>query len=283
MKTVVLLTVLNFAFFGLANNGEDEKTTSQINTTDEKGRKQGKWILLGKDKPELGYPSDGKISEGDYLNDRKNGTWIIYFKDGVTPKVIGEFVNNRPNGSFQKFYPNGNLKEESTFEDQRYVGVVKRYGVDGALIYQAIYNKAGLESGEVKYFYDNGKPMFFYTAENGSPIGEATRFWNNGEVKEKVKFNAEGKWLTSSGIIPQTKPLVNENKPEGKQAPMLDENVDSYKPNSYNIILNENKEVWMEGEFKNKILWDGKLYIYDSDGLLMKVEVYKEGDRKSVV
>lgn len=279
MKTIVLLTVIHFAFFGLATNGDDENMTSKINTTDEEGRKQGKWIYYGKDKPELGYPSDGKISEGEYLNDRKNGKWIIYYKDGITPKVIGEFVNNRPNGSFQNFYPNGNLKEEATFVNQRYIDTVKRYSVTGQLTYHAVYNKAGLENGEVKYYYDNGKPMFFYTAINGTPIGKATRFWNNGKVKEEIEFNSEGKWLASSGTIPNTKPEfdIKKDNHERKQAPKLTSNKDSYQPNGYNIVLNKDKEIWMEGEFKNKILWDGRLYIYDSDGLLLKIEVYKEG------
>jgi antitoxin component YwqK of YwqJK toxin-antitoxin module len=33
----------------------------------------------------------------------------------------------------------------------------------------------------------------------------------------------------------------------------------------------------MEGNFKGGQLWDGRHYIYDEDGLLLKVEVYKNG------
>jgi antitoxin component YwqK of YwqJK toxin-antitoxin module len=33
----------------------------------------------------------------------------------------------------------------------------------------------------------------------------------------------------------------------------------------------------MEGDFKDGRLFDGRLYIYDEDGLLLKVEVYKDG------
>lgn len=277
MKTILIFAILHMALFAIANSGGDEIPTSQVNTTDEQGRKQGKWIYFGKDQPEKGYPNDGKIAEGTYKNDRKNGKWIIYYKDGVTPKIIGEFVNNRPNGSFQKFYPNGNLKEEATFEGQRYIDTLKRYSVDGVLTYQAKYNEAGLETGEVKYFYDNGSPEFFYTAENGAPTGEATRFWNNGDIKENIIFNKEGEWKTSSGVIPQTNPLLEEDKSALKKAPKYNVDQGSYKSNGYNIIYNKSKEIWMEGEFKNETLWDGRLYIYDNDGLLLKVEVYKEG------
>lgn len=277
MKSILIFALLHVALFGLANNGEEENLTSKINTTDKEGRKQGKWIFFGKDQPEKGYPSDGKISEGVYKNDRKNGKWIIYYKDGVTPKVIGEFVNNRPNGQFQKFYPNGNLKEEATFIGQRYIDTLKRYSVDGVLTYQANYNDAGLETGVVKYFYNNGSPEFIYYAENGTPVGKATRYWSNGDIKEELKFSKEGQWLTSSGVIPKTNPLIEKDKSNLKEAPKFEGVKKNYKPNGYNIIYNKMNEIWMEGEFKNLQLWDGRLYIYDNDGLLMKVEVYKEG------
>jgi hypothetical protein len=33
----------------------------------------------------------------------------------------------------------------------------------------------------------------------------------------------------------------------------------------------------MDGQFKNSRLWDGKLYVYDSEGILLKIEIWKEG------
>ena len=33
----------------------------------------------------------------------------------------------------------------------------------------------------------------------------------------------------------------------------------------------------MDGEFKNGKLYNGKLYIYDENGLLEKIEIYKKG------
>ena len=68
------------------------------NETDENGLKQGMWTIWGHMKPEKGYPEDGKIEEGPYKDDRKNGEWVKYHKDGKTPRLIGVYVNNRPNG-----------------------------------------------------------------------------------------------------------------------------------------------------------------------------------------
>ena len=49
------------------------------------GKKQGKWIYLGKDRPTSGYPAEGKIEEGSYIDDRKEGEWVKYHSDGETP------------------------------------------------------------------------------------------------------------------------------------------------------------------------------------------------------
>ena len=45
----------------------------------------------------------------------------------------------------------------------------------------------------------------------------------------------------------------------------------------YHKTYNENKDILMDGEFKGGKLWEGKHYIYDENGLLEKIEVYKEG------
>lgn len=278
MKNLLTLVILHFAFLGIANNGENDNVSTEVNTTDEEGRKQGRWIILGKDQPEKGYPSEGKIYEGFYKDDRKNGKWTTYFKDGVTPKVIGEYKNNRPNGKFQKFYPNGELQEVGTFAGQSYVDTLKRFNLEGVLVYKANYNKNGQKSGEVTYFYDNGNPEFVYTAKNGTPIGKATRFWNNGEVKEEISYNYKGSVLETSGILESTKPILIEKELNSKKAPLASKKYKGFdKQNGYNTIYDKKDNLWMEGDFKNGKLWDGRLLIYDKDGLLLRIEVYKNG------
>ena len=43
------------------------------------------------------------------------------------------------------------------------------------------------------------------------------------------------------------------------------------------MVYNKNDEIWMDGTFRNGSLWDGKVYEYDIDGIIMKVKVYKKG------
>lgn len=267
----------------VALGSNDEQDDPKINQKDEEGKKQGKWIFFGKDQPEKGYPMEGKISEGTYKNDRKNGRWTMYYKDGETPKIEGEFVNNRPNGPFVRYHPNGQIKEMGTFNKRRYTDSLKRFNEDGIVVYESSYNEAGKEAGTVKYFHDNGNPEFVYEAKNGIPTGKATRYWPNGDIKEEIVYAADGTVKETSGEVERINPPVNVEKPgddNAKKAPKPS-GVSDFKPDDYNKVYNEDKELWMEGDFKDGRLWDGRLYIYDEDGLLLKVEVYKEGNYHS--
>ena len=50
-----------------------------------------------------------------------------------------------------------------------------------------------------------------------------------------------------------------------------------FLPNGYNKVYNDDDEIWQDGIFKDGKLHDGKVYVYDRDGILLKVKVYKAG------
>lgn len=287
MKSYILLLTLLFSFSGVFASDsavlklvDDDQDEPKINQVDDQGRKQGKWIFLGKDQPEKGYPDDGKISEGPFKDDRKNGEWTMYYKDGVTPKTKGVFKNNRPNGPFIRYHQNGKPREIGTFSKRKYSDSLIRFNEKGVKVYDAKYDESGKESGEVKHYHDNGKPQFVYTAKQGVPTGKAYRYWPNGDVKEELVYAEDGSIEETSGVIERVNPSVKVENPSSepaKKAPKPDTSIDDFEPNGYNKIRNDDLELWQEGDFKNGQLWDGRLYVYDEDGLLLKVEVYKEG------
>lgn len=278
------LYIIVLLFFSLGNvssaqNGANkEEPVEPLNQVDENGLKQGVWVYFGKDQPEKGYPMDGKISEGGFLDDRKDGVWIIYFKDGVTPRTQGTFKNNRPNGPFIKYHQNGQIKEQGTFSQKKYVDSLARFNAEGTKTYQASFNESGNEDGTVTYYHDNGQPELIYTANNGKPNGKATRYWPNGDVKEEIVYAEDGSIAETSGVIEMTSPVVeiSDIDKDAKDAPKFKGEGD-FEPNGYNKVFNDDKELWMDGDFKNGQLWNGRLYVYDEDGLLLKVEAYKKG------
>lgn len=258
-----------------------EQQNKGINVTDANGKKQGKWVYFGKDRPDLGFPVDGKIEEGSYKDDRKEGEWIKYHHDGVTPRLRGYYINNRPQGEYVKYHPNGKVKEKGSFERNKYIDSLTRYTSTGQLEYQAVYNEEGKENGKVKYYYPNGQLEFEYTSNNGNPVGKAVRYYENGDVKEILEYSADGtvmKREEKEMVHPSVKivdPSASKEKapkaaaPRTKGVPFL--------PQGYNKVYNNNDEIWLDGIFKNGNLWEGKVYEYDKDGILLKVKVFKEG------
>lgn len=268
----------NISFGAIATIGDQD---GKINQKDNVGKKQGKWVFLGKDRPTEGFPSEGKVEEGDFVDDRKEGFWIKYYNDGITPKLKGYYKNNRPEGEYVKLSPNGTVVEKGNFVRGKYIDSLVRYNADGTLAYQGFYNELGKEEGKIKYFYPNGQLEFEYTSENGTPKGKATRYHENGDIKEIIQFGDAGQ-VVSSERKEMVNPPVRVNNPTvSKELAPAVSNPNTkgakFNANGYNKLYNANHEIWQDGEFKNSRLWDGKVYEYDRDGILLKVRVFKNG------
>ncbi len=245
------------------------------------GKKQGKWVYFGKDRPEEGYPAEGKVEEGSYIDDRKEGEWVKYHNDGSTPKLKGTYENNRPSGPYVKFWPDGKVREEGEFTKNKYKGNLKRFHKNGVLEYESNYNGEGKEQGTVKYYYANGQEEFVYESQNGVATGKAVRYYENGDVKEIIYFSADGnveksdqKEMISS---PVNHVVLDKNTEAAPKIGVPRTKGASFKANGYNKVYNEDDEISQDGDFRNSRLWDGKVYVYDSDGILLKVKVFKKG------
>lgn len=282
-----LRLVLSLSFFiltsGLAlassivNSDQDDKNKPRNSS----GEKHGRWVYFGKDRPEEGYPEEGKIEEGEYKNDRKEGQWIKYYNDGVTPKLKGVYKNNRPEGDYEKINSKGIVIEKGTFVKGKYLDTLTRWHDDGSLKYKGVHNENGNEEGTVKFFYPNGQVEFEYTAKNGVASGKAVRYWENGDIKEVIYYGANGivekseyHEMVSPAVVVKD-PGASREKPPVIPQPRT--KGAKFQPNGYNKVYNTNDEIWQDGEFRNGTLWDGKVYEYDRDGILLKVKVFKEG------
>jgi antitoxin component YwqK of YwqJK toxin-antitoxin module len=261
--------------------------SAQVNQNDEinkrsaDGKKQGKWIYYGQDRPSEGFPAKGKIEEGEYKDDRRVGLWIMYYNDGITPKLKGVYNNNRPSGKYVKYHANGRIKEIGNFDDGVYSDSLKRYHPNGKLEYEASYNSTGKENGKVKFFYPNGQVEYEYTSLNGVASGKATRYYENGDVKEMIEYNGDGS-LKNSVEKEMERPKVQVTNPTvaAETAPKITKPIvknGKFQPNGYNKVYNVEGEIWQDGDFKEGKLFNGKVYVYDRDGILLKVKVFKNG------
>lgn len=249
-----------------------------LNRVDALGRKQGYWIYYGKQRPESGIEPDGKVEEGAFSNDEKNGEWIKYHPDGKTPKLIGTYKNNHPTGDYRKFYTTGKLKEKGTFIRNQFADSLKRYHENGVLEYEAWYNANGKEDGTVNYYFANGQLEFTYTAHNGVQKGVAYRYYKSGEIKEVVHYAADGS-VAKTENFDEKQAIVTGKSARKAPDPGSKPNTKGVKwqPNGYNKVYNSDNEIWLDGIFRDGKLWEGKSYQYDSDGILIKVELFKYG------
>lgn len=245
------------------------------------GKRTGKWVYTGADKPSSGISKTGKVEEGIYVEGRKEGVWTKYHKDGKTPKLKGNYSNNRPEGSFSRFYSNGQLMEQGSFGKNGYKGNLIRYFDNGQIAYKAVYNNDGQETGKVQYFHENGKLALDYSMKNGILIGKVMRYNTQGNLLESFDISATGAIsnVKNSSNIPLPKPPVSSLESMIYPPKIANPRMKGLKfvTNGYNKVYNDNDEIWMEGEFKNGQLWDGKVYDYDADGILQKVRIFKAG------
>jgi len=209
-----------------------------MNRSDEKG-KQGHWTYYGRDRPETGIPDSGKVEEGSYTDNRKEGWWVKYHNDGITPKLIGSYANNRPCGRYYKFNANGTLRETSIFWQDKYRDTLRTYDEQGDPKDVIVYDIAGVEKSVIL----RREPAHVPSEGCGGPVAHRPVYTDTIPAPDQEVFAPASAAVTDD----------------------------------YHKIFNSDKEIWMDGTFKAGKLWDGKVYIYDRDGILLKVSLYKSG------
>lgn len=268
MKWSLIISLLFFWFL------TQTSFCQSINQKDANGKKTGKWVIYQKGTKKV-------FEEGRFVNGRKEGVWKRYFSDGITVMIEANYINNRPSGSYSKFYQNGKLKEKGSLELNKYNDSLVKYYPNGKIEYAGNFNSSGVEEGAIKYFYENGNVEFEYQAKNGTPSGRAVRYFEDGTIKEEINYSADGA-VASVKIIDKT--AIKETKKTtpvvGVKAPVLGiprTRGKEFLPNGYNKCYTINDEIWQDGTFKNGELWDGKVYEYDKDGILIRVKIFKQG------
>lgn len=126
MTNIKIILILFFFSFDITAQ------TDTLNFIDANNKKQGYWIILGKNKPGTCFLAEQKIEEGKYLNNRKSGVWTEYYCNGKMKNEL-TFIDGRPNGPAKMYYENGQLKEEGVWEINKWVGEHKKYTEDGKI------------------------------------------------------------------------------------------------------------------------------------------------------
>ena len=251
------------------------------------GKRVGYWYLNNLNES-VDKNSAEKVSEGKYINGRKEGVWIYYYEKSSCPRLIGEYSDNRPSGTYFRFTRQGKMTSASA--NSRILKKSNRVGVSNSVYTcQLNFENQDLVAGQV---YFNSK-LF---AKNCFKFWVSKNFEHSNVSANKIDFT----WLHNSYNsiyaayldvrTPPSKRVSNEVVSAAAQMtsgntyltppviknPKVAEGLE-FKPNGMNKLFSKNDEIWMDGYFENGQLRDGKVFLYDSDGVLLKVRIYKKG------
>ncbi|MCB9198636.1 MAG: hypothetical protein H6600_09255 [Flavobacteriales bacterium] len=265
-----------------------------INQTDVNGKKNNWWIITGYMRNMSDYCPECVIEEGNYQLNRKVGLWYRYYPSGnIKNKIF--YKNGKANGPFETYYPDGKLEEKGIWSG-------KSYTIDTAFKYlneyfspdslgRYTYYSSGCVR-EIHYNYNSIATRYAYLDDcNNSKYGtlDTSIIVKSTPYISSPPYIVQWKSPTYEDANPkQTKSeiYIYKNDPpiEKKEIPF-----DSISPNKsiafhcvdigepYAKCYNENKDILLEGEFKEDKLSNGKYYIYDEYGLLERIAVFKEG------
>jgi len=262
-----------------------------INKIDVEGKKQARWVVMGKHKPGSCYKPDQKVEEGKYKDNKKTEKWVEYYCNANMKNKL-TFVNGRPDGLAQMFHENGKISEEGNWKNNRWVGNYKLYYDNGQVQHEFVFSATGKREGNQKYFYDNGQLAIEGSFANGKESGIIKEYYENGEQKAEKNFADGNVDVASIKEFQPKKPIPPKAENPADNAPVVKVKEDE-RPNEaakkgvpakgpmilngQYTLYNKNKQITKDGIFKDNAFMEGKAYMYDDNGILMRVAVYKNG------
>lgn len=264
MKIKVLLFFLSLSFAAISQvhviNGKDTVKYKSIEEYEENNAiKDGYWIEF--------FTKDKIKEEGKYVNDKKEGRWVSYYING-NKKQIMFYENGIGNGKVRMFYENGNVSEEGTWngKERFWTGEYKFYYENGNPSYLWFYDENGKRTGVQRYFHENGNLSVEGEWKEGAETGVIKKYYENGSLESEQSFN--------SGILD-----VATVKQYEKKEVQTAEGLGRFTGNGYYKSTNNNGQVVYDGVWKDGKFVDGNRYIYSDAGKLIKIHIYKNGQK----
>ncbi|MBS1569632.1 MAG: toxin-antitoxin system YwqK family antitoxin [Bacteroidetes bacterium] len=252
-----------------------------INQVDAQGLKQGWWRLTGPvtDKPE--YQVGNLYEEGRYVNSRRSGIWKRFWPNGRTMSEV-TYVKGLPKGSYSTFYPDGKLEEQGSWDMDRNTGTFKRWYSNGNLMQEFVFDPYGTREGVQKYYHENGSLEVSVNIAQGKEEGTLKRYYPNGDLQETAEYHGGDEAAGSfRSYKPKAAMTAEPLHADAKAAPVkaADEQTNSavFKVDGWNTLYDDQHRLSQQGNFRKGRLWQGKVYKYDRNGILRKIEVYVDG------
>lgn len=272
-----LLIVLGQAASAQAN----ALASDTLNRVDELGRKQGWWQVAAPvaDKPD--YEAGKLIEEGSYADNRRMGTWVRYWPNGKLKSRIN-YVKGMPRGAYALYYSDGKPEEEGMWDLDRNTGGFKRWHSNGNLAQEFVFDAYGTRDGQQKYFHENGRIAVDVSIVKGREEGTLKRYFPNGDLQETAELHngavdaSSFRTFTPKGPVAAAKPSADAVPAPAKTAQETT-NATDFRAEGYNTLYDSQHRLAQQGHYRKGRLWNGKVYKYDRNGILYKIEVFVDG------
>lgn len=118
-----------------------------------------------------------------YVHGRRDGSCIAWWENGEV-RTRGLFVDDRPDGRFESFYPSGSKLQEWAYGPAGISGPMRTWYEHGQLARVSNWVDDD-EIGRVEVFFEDGAPSTDYEAKNGLPHGHWRSWYPNGALQEE--------------------------------------------------------------------------------------------------
>lgn len=252
-----------------------------LNRLDDQGRKQGWWQITGTLAGKAEYDPDRLFEEGRYVDNRRSGTWKRYWPNGKPQSEIN-YVKGFPKGEYTIYYVSGKPEEKGTWDLDRNTGSFKRWYENGRLAQDFIFDAYGTRDGIQRYYHENGKLAVEVNIVQGREEGVLKRYYANGDLQETATFNAgtveQGSFRSYQAQKPMgAAPVAADAIPAPAKTDKEKTNLAEFKADGWNTLYDDQYRLSQQGSFRKGRLWDGKVYKYDRNGILYRIELYVNG------
>jgi antitoxin component YwqK of YwqJK toxin-antitoxin module len=185
------------------------QTETQINITDQQGRKQGHWIKK--------YPNESVMYDGFFKDDHPVGDFRRFFENQLLKSLLIYSENGRK-AIATIYHPNGNISSKGTYIYQMKEGNWQFFSAfaKNYLISEESYSKNLKNGPSIKFFPDSTIAEKLYYI-NDIKQGEWIQYYPNGAVCQKTnylngKINGKFEVWSENGNIEVSGQYKNDSK-----------------------------------------------------------------------
>ena len=148
------------------------------NSTDELGRKQGKWSQK--------YDNGGLRYDGNFVDDKPTGIFLYYTKSGLL-KANLEYFNEGESASARLYHSNRKVKAVGLYQNEQKEQLWKYYDFRENLIREENYKNGKLE-GQTTLYYTDGNVLEKSNYVADKKEGKSTQYYRNGQLKVSANY-----------------------------------------------------------------------------------------------